>query len=732
MSSPLYRARALHVALVVACVGLIVLSLASDSASRYATARDRLAALQSIDLDNWARNVENRQHVVLGVSWEVEDVLLQEAGRARLPVSTGLRVREQMSLQVHPSVADTSTASLETLLTQLFANVDRPRLFHPDADALRASLRELFSQQAAQPGGRLELSEAVLDFDSSRDPTRRALLRLAWSAGDASAPAFTRDLPLAGSDRDELEDFDQFVRKMVPELDDGQAPWPQRVRQQLAPVWDEIKDLTLGTASLHVRERLDATRGSLALFGVTLHRQQMLVFGSMVLLALSCALALGVRRLDPATVREFPLQAALAGPLDPAWSLMSTLLLPFVAGALMLVHLGDARLTGTTVVSGLALCAGALCALQSGWQILRLRRPPPSESEQQRIARTRASVAAFGRSAMRPSRVLGRVLLAVGLVAGPVGAVGFSFYLIGLGIGAQTNGALPFLALMLSPPLVVAGWLLAAGRKDLVLFLRRFGNEALNDAVRDLVQTVLRQRARLVTLDDSVFVPLGPRWRGLAASLMPSAIVLGGIALSYAGFAKVARSELEDETPFGAALALIQLGIVFVGVVAGVVVVWLFVAAVRAHIVGRMAVSDDASLARALRRLRKLRSWARAPSIAAPMATVVSVSDAEWQTAVASMVRLCDVTLTDISQPSESIRWELATLRDAQVRVILLAQRDALARWWARGGDDADGRLAAAFRTLADGLPLVIYDAPDRLAETELLAMLSGPASPIT
>lgn len=114
------------------------------------------------------------------------------------------------------------------------------------------------------------------------------------------------------------------------------------------------------------------------------------------------------------------------------------------------------------------------------------------------------------------------------------------------------------------------------------------------------------------------------------------------------------------------------------------------------------------------------------------MATVVSVTDPQWQSAVASIARICNVTLIDISQPREAIRWELATLREARLGVVLLAQREALARWWDHGGDDADGRLASELRHLTAGLPLVTYESPDRLPETELLGYLSKVADRVS
>ena len=88
------------------------------------------------------------------------------------------------------------------------------------------------------------------------------------------------------------------------------------------------------------------------------------------------------------------------------------------------------------------------------------------------------------------------------------------------------------------------------------------------------------------------------------------------------------------------------------------------------------------------------------------------------------------IQVIDISHPRESIRWELETLRESGVRVILLAQRQALARWWRKTGNGVDGHLAAQMRSLAAGLPLVKYEAPGRLNETELLRLLSEQVDP--
>ena len=732
MNNELQAARFVHSALIVGCVALIALALASATAQHYVSARHWLAELSAIDLEKWAGRIENRQSIMLSGPLWVSHVLEEEAENAQVPVAKRLYVREQVAMRVHPTAAEVHDATMEALLMRVFRDVETPVFFYPDEQPLRTRLRELFSEQAVAGVGNLVLSRAALDFDSARDAPDRALLRLEWFASDAGTsnvtqPVLTRDVPLAGTYKDQAFGFDQFIQEMHSELAGVNPPWPVGVREHLSPVWDEIKNKTLAEASTHLETRLNETKGNVSLFGLTIYQQQMLLSGSAALLILVCAMMFSVRRLDRAAALDFPGPSPVPGQLASGLTFLSMVALPIVTFGYFVVRFVEPRLSAETIAFSLIAGAGAICAILSYHWLLELRRPELSEADRHRVELGKAKVASYGRAALRPSRVLGWVLLAIGFIAGPVGAATFSLFLFGLAVGSQTSGTLPLLAILLSPVFVMLGWVLAAGRKELVLFLRRFGNEALNDSVRDLVQEILRKHARLITLDDSDFESLGPRWRGLLVSLIPSGIILGAIALGYAGFAKVAESELREETPFGTALTLIQIGIVFVGFVAGQVAALLFVASLRAHFVSQRAIDDEPSRARVLKRLRKLRSLVRAPVIAAPMATVVSVTDAEWQATVASIARICDVTLIDISQPRENIRWELATLREARIRIILLAQREALARWWGKTGDDEEGRLAEQMRSLAGGLPLVKYDAPEHLIETELLRLLAEP-----
>ena len=70
MNNELQAARFVHSALIVGCVALIALALASATAQHYVSARHWLAELSAIDLEKWAGRIENRQSIMLsGPLW---------------------------------------------------------------------------------------------------------------------------------------------------------------------------------------------------------------------------------------------------------------------------------------------------------------------------------------------------------------------------------------------------------------------------------------------------------------------------------------------------------------------------------------------------------------------------------------------------------------------------------------------------------------------------------------
>jgi hypothetical protein len=276
----------------------------------------------------------------------------------------------------------------------------------------------------------------------------------------------------------------------------------------------------------------------------------------------------------------------------------------------------------------------------------------------------------------------------------------------------------------LSPVGLPLGWTLAAGRKRLVLFLRRFGNEQLNDAVRDLVQTTLRRHYRLVTLDDSNFAPLGPRWRGLFFSLIIPISVCVLIFLPLSELIRLVEGEVRGETGMaGFLVAVLWLLLLFaaISIVAAVILIGL---ALRSHFTARRAIRDSTSLRRVLRRLRDLKSMLRGPSIAAPMAMVVTSTDSEWQRVVSAFAEVCDVALVDISFPTPSLCWEVEELRKHPIQVILLIARTAAGSTERLSSSNDSEHWVARMNEVAAGLPTVVYDRAAALASTDLRTLL--------
>ena len=92
------------------------------------------------------------------------------------------------------------------------------------------------------------------------------------------------------------------------------------------------------------------------------------------------------------------------------------------------------------------------------------------------------------------------------LIVGGGATASWIIYLLTEPMAVMRLLANPFLVLELpllftcSVGFALFGYMLAAGRKGIVLFLRRFGNEQLNDAIRELMHSRLRRAFRLVLL----------------------------------------------------------------------------------------------------------------------------------------------------------------------------------------------------------------------------------------
>ena len=310
--------------------------------------------------------------------------------------------------------------------------------------------------------------------------------------------------------------------------------------------------------------------------------------------------------------------------------------------------------------------------------------------------------------------------------------------------GGRTSAGnwLALVALGAGSVIVLAlGLRVVRGRRQLVVFLRKFG---FNDASRALtfaVSGALGRRWRLVTLDDSQIEAVGVsgrtrvawglgRWLSLAA--LAAVVFLaarwwfgGGVEDLVSGIFDDARTSAEESgaNPIAAAIGALIVGLLVGLVVLGVILVLIFgaistlgvatVASWRADRAVRRAegakalvIADAAAIAPTVGRV-----LGGARAIQAPRLVVLKVADAVWRDVVHRLAAEADVALVDVSDPTEYLVWEVATLQrdDVRARPLLVGLRDRVEALAAPGGDTAAAQLRERLR----GGEVLVYDDPD-------------------
>lgn len=187
---------------------------------------------------------------------------------------------------------------------------------------------------------------------------------------------------------------------------------------------------------------------------------------------------------------------------------------------------------------------------------------------------------------------------------------------------------------------------LTRGHRNLVLFLRKFGNRDAITAVSRSVASAMKRRWRLITLDDSEIEPIGvPGTRhGVVAGLAGTGIVLMLANFDY------------------------FFGVEGIGLVAGYVLMALIhvtvtesnraLSAHTANVGKAPRLSNPAQLEKIAERVETL-----SRRVVAPPLMVVAVDEPIWQDAVCRLAAMSTTVLIDISEPTENLLWEIKTLR---------------------------------------------------------------------
>ena len=277
----------------------------------------------------------------------------------------------------------------------------------------------------------------------------------------------------------------------------------------------------------------------------------------------------------------------------------------------------------------------------------------------------------------------------------------------------MTAGAV--VGLLLGPRLI-------RGRRRLVLFLRRFGFVDSSEALTFAVGTAVGRRWRVVSLDDSQLAPVGVK-EGVRRSFrwgrwLGPLLIAGAIFWGYQWYTSGEPERLADEAfhqvldnaqgnvlqnclgAVVAAVGAMMLAIVFfLGMVLVIVAfltgatlfTWASHRSVRkAEQAKALSILAVADIAPATRRIER-----RSRRLFAPRLMVVRVAGEHWKEAVRALSASASAVLIDISEPTESLLWEVETLYElAGLRKVFVGRRDRLEALATATGAGPAARLA--------------------------------------
>jgi hypothetical protein len=302
------------------------------------------------------------------------------------------------------------------------------------------------------------------------------------------------------------------------------------------------------------------------------------------------------------------------------------------------------------------------------------------------------------------------------------------------------------------------------GRRELVLFLRRFG---YSDATRTISAATARIGAswRMVTLDDAQIVPMGVETsvlgvvrgvRRVTGFVKTASVVVAWIYKTAMGVAFVAAgaivgitylrgedvaalvdfrgedistlldfSDQEDLTSLGAPFRALLIGLA-VGAAAAVVfvVVNLIYVATIPIWAWFSSVSDAVQAAERSKTLKvydaadvytgatEVAKWRR--KVFSPRLVVLTVDSQVWQLTVYAMAYVSAVPLIDVSEPTENLLWEIDTLRDRfGERCLFVGNIDRLGRFTGEEAPALSGSVTERADALIANETILAYGAND-------------------
>lgn len=285
--------------------------------------------------------------------------------------------------------------------------------------------------------------------------------------------------------------------------------------------------------------------------------------------------------------------------------------------------------------------------------------------------------------------------------------------------------------------LLCIGWCLAAGRKRLVLLLRRFERPDIAHSISRRIESRLYRRFRLLTLSDPSFVQARRPW---CLWLIPTItigypllamVLLFAIRFSVQWFhlstaksweeAFVRSHDGQMEQAFILLLLILPTLIFFVF---GAILIQVFRLVSNRNM--SQVIDSEQQLKRVIHRISGLGSWFRAPLIMASRCTVIKSLDSCWQESILYLAEECDCVIVQVSEPSSNLLYEIEKIDNiAPGKLVFVGHkaelelREQLSKY-----ERTDKDKMAMLQTLVRDRPVLAYYDPGSEAVSSALEVL--------
>ena len=261
---------------------------------------------------------------------------------------------------------------------------------------------------------------------------------------------------------------------------------------------------------------------------------------------------------------------------------------------------------------------------------------------------------------------------------------------------------------------------LISSRKIPVLFLRRFGLSGPNRTITRAIEGGLGRHYRVLTLDDSNFVPLEvPRIERIFSRLgIPFAVLVFFLALvSFSGglgLPDAVALRILYWFPMGLYAALLWLPLLGLSAIVLVILIYRWI--IRRSF--KLEIGSVEQLRRCIARVRGLAAWLRRPSMMAPQAVVVRVVSKLWQEAVSDLAGQVRLVICDVSEPTDNLIWEVERMSARpEVKCVFIGNGPMVQKWaQATGEPDAD-TPASRMKSLLQEQTILVFDPARRFPQ---------------